>query len=139
MSMAERQAWGAGNADVLREEVMASAWYEAFRSDMRSSAIVRAVESSLGRMSTATTAATSWTSSRLASASQSFKSVATAAHNAHACRRALQCCQFFREQAIDGNRSDIQHTQHGQFCGIALAGGDQHADAGLELISDLSA
>ena len=52
---------------------MASAWYEAFRNDMRSSVIVRAVESSLGRMSTATTAATSWTSDRLASASQSLR------------------------------------------------------------------
>ncbi len=47
---------------------MRSAWYEAFRADMRSSVIVRAVESSLGRMGHAT----SWTTARLASASQTF-------------------------------------------------------------------
>ena len=58
----------AGAADTLREEVVRSAWYEAFRADMRSSVIVRAVESSLGRMGYAS----SWTSARLASASQTF-------------------------------------------------------------------
>ena len=51
---------------MLREEVLRSAWYEAFKADMRSSAVVRAVESSLQRVSTATSAATAWTSSRLA-------------------------------------------------------------------------
>lgn len=56
-----------GSADALREEVMQSSWYEAFRSDMRSSVVVRAVESSVGRIGAATHAATSWTSSQLAS------------------------------------------------------------------------
>lgn len=45
---------------------MRSAWYEAFRADMRSNIIVRAVESSLGGVGSATT----WTTSRLATASQ---------------------------------------------------------------------
>lgn len=58
----------AGAADALREEVVRSAWYEAFRADMRSNIIVRAVESSLGGVGSATT----WTTSRLATASQSF-------------------------------------------------------------------
>ncbi len=57
-----------GSADALREEVVQSAWYEAFRADMRSSAVVRAVESSLGRVG----AATAWTTTRLASASSSL-------------------------------------------------------------------
>ena len=56
----------AGAADALREEVVRSAWYEAFRADMRSNIIVRAVESSLGGVGSATT----WTTSRLATASQ---------------------------------------------------------------------
>ncbi len=56
----------AGAADTLREEVMRSAWYEAFRADMRSNVIVRAVESSLGGFGSATV----WTTSRLATASQ---------------------------------------------------------------------
>ena len=47
---------------------MQSAWYEAFRADMRSSTVVRAVESSLGRVG----AATVWTRTRLASASSSL-------------------------------------------------------------------
>ncbi|KAK9825386.1 hypothetical protein WJX81_007825 [Elliptochloris bilobata] len=57
-----------GSADALREEVVQSAWYEAFRADMRSSAVVRAVEGSLGRVG----AATVWTTARLASASSSL-------------------------------------------------------------------
>ena len=61
-----RDMHAAGSSDVLREEVLRSAWYEAFRADMRSSAVVRAVETSLQRVSTATSAATAWTSSRLA-------------------------------------------------------------------------
>lgn len=56
----------AGAADALREEVVRSAWYEAFRADMRSNVIVRAVESSLGGVGSATT----WTTTRLATASQ---------------------------------------------------------------------
>ena len=62
----------AGAADALREEVVRSAWYEAFRADMRSNIIVRAVESSLGGVGSATT----WTTSRLATASQGFMYVA---------------------------------------------------------------
>lgn len=57
-----------GSADTLREDVMRSAWYEAFRADMRSSVIVRAVESSIGGVGSMTT----WTTSRLANASQRF-------------------------------------------------------------------
>lgn len=64
----------AGSADALREEVMQSSWYEAFRSDMRSSVVVRAVESSVGRIGAATHAATSWTSSHLASTGQGLRS-----------------------------------------------------------------
>jgi len=45
-----------------------SAWYEAFRADMRSNVIVRAVESSI----TGVGSVTVWTTSRLASASQRF-------------------------------------------------------------------
>ena len=62
-----------GSADALREEVMQSSWYEAFRSDMRSSVVVRAVESSVGRIGAATHAATSWTSSQLASTGQGLR------------------------------------------------------------------
>ncbi|KAK9793715.1 hypothetical protein WJX73_006410 [Symbiochloris irregularis] len=86
-----------GNADVLREEVIASAWYEAFRNDMRSSVIVRAVESSLDRMTSATTAATSWTSDRLASASQSFRSCVA------------QRPKRDRYQQVDGDDSPTAH------------------------------
>ena len=56
----------AGSSDALREEVIRSAWYEAFRADMRSSAVVRSVENSLQRVTAATSAASAWTSSRLA-------------------------------------------------------------------------
>ena len=56
----------AGAADALRVEVVRSAWYEAFRADMRSNIIVRAVEGSLGGVGNATT----WTTSRLATASK---------------------------------------------------------------------
>lgn len=63
----------AGSADALREEVMQSSWYEAFRSDMRSSVVVRAVESSVGRIGAATNAATSWTSSQLAFTGQGLR------------------------------------------------------------------
>ena len=52
---------------------MQSSWYEAFRSDMRSSVVVRAVESSVGRIGAATHAATSWTSSQLASTGQGLR------------------------------------------------------------------
>ena len=62
----ELDSTGVGAADALREEVVRSAWYEAFRADMRSNIIVRAVESSLGGVGSATT----WTTSRLATASQ---------------------------------------------------------------------
>ncbi|DBA73228.1 TPA: hypothetical protein ACH3X1_011294 [Trebouxia sp. C0004] len=64
----------AGSADALREEVMQSSWYEAFRSDMRSNVVVRAVESSVGRIGWATHAATSWTSSQLAFTGQGLRS-----------------------------------------------------------------
>ena len=57
-----------GAADALREDVVRSAWYEAFRADMRSNVIVRAVESSI----TGVGSATVWTTSRLATASQRF-------------------------------------------------------------------
>ncbi|BDA49647.1 probable Sn1-specific diacylglycerol lipase alpha at N-terminal half [Coccomyxa sp. Obi] len=59
-----------GAADALREDVVRSAWYEAFRADMRSNVIVRAVESSI----TGVGSATVWTTSRLATASQRFMS-----------------------------------------------------------------
>lgn len=59
----------AGSSDGLREEVMRSAWYEAFRADMRSSVLVRAVEVGLGQVGYAT----SWTSNKLAAASQGFR------------------------------------------------------------------
>ena len=48
---------------------MRSAWYEAFRADMRSSVLVRAVEVGLGQVGYAT----SWTSNKLAAASQGFR------------------------------------------------------------------
>ncbi|EIE19233.1 alpha/beta-hydrolase [Coccomyxa subellipsoidea C-169] len=48
-----------GAADALREDVVRSAWYEAFRADMRSNLIVRAVESSI----TGVGSATVWTTS----------------------------------------------------------------------------
>ena len=63
----------AGSADALREEVMRSSWYEAFRTDMRSSVVVRAVEDSLGRVGSATVAATSWTTTRLAQTGQGLR------------------------------------------------------------------
>lgn len=63
----------AGSADALREEVMRSSWYEAFRTDMRSSVVVRAVEDSLGRVGSATVAATSWTTTRLALTGQGLR------------------------------------------------------------------
>lgn len=62
-----------GAADALREEVMQSSWYEAFRSDMRSSLVVRAVEASVGGVGTVTSAASSWTSASLSSASRSLR------------------------------------------------------------------
>ena len=52
---------------------MQSSWYEAFRSDMRSNVVVRAVESSVGRIGWATHTATSWTSSQLASTGQGLR------------------------------------------------------------------
>ncbi len=52
---------------------MQSSWYEAFRSDMRSNVVVRAVESSVGRIGWATHAATSWTSSQLAFTGQGLR------------------------------------------------------------------
>ncbi|KAK9852086.1 hypothetical protein WJX84_002088 [Apatococcus fuscideae] len=58
-----------GSSDGLREEVMRSAWYEAFRADMRASALVRAVEVGLGQVGFAT----SWTSNKLAAASQGLR------------------------------------------------------------------
>ena len=67
-ALADGVALLAGAADALREEVVRSAWYEAFRADMRSNIIVRAVESSLGGVGSATT----WTTSRLATASERF-------------------------------------------------------------------
>ena len=48
---------------------MRSAWYEAFRADMRASALVRAVEVGLGQVGFAT----SWTSNKLAAASQGLR------------------------------------------------------------------
>ena len=71
----------AGSADALREEVVQSAWYEAFRADMRSSAVVRAVESSLGRVG----AASVWTRARLASASSSLTCDLRPAGHCHWC------------------------------------------------------
>ncbi len=67
------ESFSAGSADALREEVMQSSWYEAFRSDMRSNMVVRAVESSVGRIGWATHAATSWTSSQLAFTGQGLR------------------------------------------------------------------
>lgn len=64
----EAGSWCAGAADALREDMVRSAWYEAFRADMRSNVIVRAVESSI----TGVGSVTVWTTSRLASASQRF-------------------------------------------------------------------
>ena len=52
---------------------MESAWYEAFRADMRSSVVVRAVEASVGSV---TSVASSWTSAGLSSATRSFRSAA---------------------------------------------------------------
>ena len=52
---------------------MRSSWYEAFRTDMRSSVVVRAVEDSLGRVGSATVAATSWTTTRLALTGQGLR------------------------------------------------------------------
>ena len=62
----------AGAADMLREEVMQSSWYEAFRADLRSSIVVRAVEAGLGSVGSITNVASSWTSARLSSAKQSL-------------------------------------------------------------------
>ena len=62
-----------GSADALREEVMQSSWYEAFRSDMRSNVVVRAVEGSVGGIGWATQAATSWTSTQLAFTGQGLR------------------------------------------------------------------
>ena len=62
-----------GSADALRAEVMQSSWYDAFRSDMRSNVVVRAVEGSLGQIGRATQAATSWTSSYLTFTGQGIK------------------------------------------------------------------
>lgn len=67
-SKGERCFGCVGAADALREDVVRSAWYEAFRADMRSSLIVRAVENSISGVGSATV----WTTSRLASASQRF-------------------------------------------------------------------
>lgn len=66
----------AGAADALREEVMESAWYEAFRADMRSSVVVRAMEASVGGVGSVTSVASSWTSAGLSSATRSFRSAA---------------------------------------------------------------
>lgn len=63
----------AGSADALRAEVMQSSWYDAFRSDMRSSVVVRAVEGSLGQLGRATQAASSWTSSYITFTGQGIK------------------------------------------------------------------
>ena len=52
---------------------MQSSWYDAFRSDMRSNVVVRAVEGSLGQIGRATQAATSWTSSYLTFTGQGIK------------------------------------------------------------------
>jgi hypothetical protein len=52
---------------------MASSWYEAFRRDMRGSIVVRAVEAGLGHVSSATAAASSWTSQRFLFASHNLR------------------------------------------------------------------
>lgn len=52
---------------------MQSSWYEAFRADMRSSVVVRAVEASVGGVGTVTSVASSWTSASLSSATRSLR------------------------------------------------------------------
>lgn len=52
---------------------MQSSWYEAFRSDMRSSLVVRAVEASVGGVGSMTSAASSLAASSLSSASRSLR------------------------------------------------------------------
>jgi len=59
-----------GSADALREEVMRSSWASDFRQDMRASSIVRAVESGISRVGTATATATTWTATRLSACYQ---------------------------------------------------------------------
>ncbi|GAB4813184.1 hypothetical protein N2152v2_000230 [Parachlorella kessleri] len=54
-----------GSADRLREEVTRSSWSLEFRRDLRASPVVRAVESGLRGMSSATWTATSWTTAKL--------------------------------------------------------------------------
>ena len=54
---------------------MQSSWYEAFRADMRSNVVVRAVEASLGGVGSVTSAASSWTSASLSTASRSLRHV----------------------------------------------------------------
>ena len=62
---------------------MQSSWYEAFRADMRSNVVVRAVEASLGGVGSVTSAASSWTSASLSTASRSLRHVLSCYTHCH--------------------------------------------------------
>jgi hypothetical protein len=59
-----------GSADALRDEVARSSWGTDFRQDLRSSSIVRAVESGIRGVSSATATATTWTATRISACYQ---------------------------------------------------------------------
>ncbi|KAL3134993.1 hypothetical protein ABBQ32_007945 [Trebouxia sp. C0010 RCD-2024] len=118
----------AGSADALREEVMQSSWYEAFRSDMRSSVVVRAVESSVGRIGAATHAATSWTSSQLASTGQGLRSCY--AQRPRMLRKRSH--QAFTDLEAEEPLSPVTHPLHQEMAaGGSDSDGDQVMGTGL--------
>lgn len=59
-----------GSADALRDEVARSSWGTDFRQDLRSSSIVRAVESGIRGVSSATATASTWTATRISACYQ---------------------------------------------------------------------
>jgi len=59
-----------GSADALRDEVARSSWGTDFRQDLRSSSIVRAVESGIRGVSNVTATATTWTATRISACYQ---------------------------------------------------------------------
>lgn len=59
-----------GSGDKLRVEMMGSSWFREFQSDVRSSAVVRAVENGIKGVGSATVSATSWTTSKLSACYQ---------------------------------------------------------------------
>ncbi len=59
-----------GSADALRDEVARSSWKTDFRQDLRSSSVVRAVESGIRGVSSATATATTWTATRISACYQ---------------------------------------------------------------------